>query len=164
MGLFDALGQIISYAGLVKESIDSTNVQKTEEFKDEVKFLEQELENKSSYELLVEFHSQYADDDGEGLIPKHNGFGGDSQYRAYENVFKNRYIYKILACCPHCKEEDHEIQLGYRWFFNLNHRDDEELDSIRYRELKEGTCSCWRCGHNFKWKISEDDNFELELH
>lgn len=164
MGLFDALENLFS---LAKEAADTTNVQKTEEFKAEVNELEQELTNKSSYELLVEFHSIYANSHGDGLISRYNSFESDPQYHAYRNVFTQRRIRRNEVYCPKCEKEDNNIKLGYRYFF-ISQNDIpncSETHNNDWNNLTNGTCSCWKCGKNFNWEITEGYyGYEIDIH
>ncbi len=166
MGLFDALEAIFSLAGTVKEAANSANIKKTEEFEAEMKELQKELENKSDYDLLVDFHYTYADGDYEkGLIPRHNYFGSDPEYQAYCNVFAQRHIGRHEICCPHCEKENRDITLGYRYFFRSpkNIKSEEEMWYKRNSDLTSGEYSCWKCGTRFDWKL-ESYGYDFDYH
>lgn len=145
----DLLQLIVGAAKVGKYFYDDYQAKKTEEtdeFKEELKDIENELNVKDDYEIALRFKRDYANYDGEGLISPGN-YNGDVQFKAYINVLKSRGFEKIYAKCTCGK------QIG---FLMLPPYDSSCIQKIEANSfMNKGLCDCELCGRKSFRVISQ---------
>lgn len=135
-----------------KDIKDISDLQKDEGFQNEIQDIENELKEKNDYTLLVDFHREYAENYGDGLVPDDHAsriaLAADPVFKAYHNVFTERKIYKVFAFCS-C-----EKKLGYRMRPTT-------FSTERDIYLGKGDWKCGFCDKHGTWEIDSSNEIYI---
>lgn len=152
MGLFDFLADLVNVAGQIKEGADVDKERASAEFKEAEEEIYNELQEKTTEDLIYGFHKNYMMDYRNNLIPIYDTqLWADPSFSAYRRVLSERDCRKIIAECR-C-----ERKLGYI----ILPCGDEGKNFIENNHHLFSCCECPQCGRK-----SLDINFfgDYEAH